>query len=408
HAFEATHDDATGQGQPPALFSKPQGQTKRFRFSYQFRLWRARQRKQLLDLPYELLWHIMSFLSRTSLMDLMVNRALRSTCEDRLYERISFFSDYCRTLRLFETLRLRPDLALRVRHLEIDASHFDDFSHKLQRPDVLRSDGTNGLWMVPNLRSLTLTGLPRWICPSLRTGFLEAVSKMNLTHLGFECIQNVGHTRVQLEEWDRSFVEDVLAILRSQPSLETLTLDRCTIPISFVPNLAAQLLNSDVPILKRLTAPPDVATTFLNQISGLESITLNMEYYIHIPVVMGTPDKRASVRELTLRVYLDWDREQVSTVTALFPNVERLRGVKSCLDTITSTVTDVLPSIRYLEIMHKIDRDITVWTILVPWEGHISAYWDDGAQFEEIDEFLEEIKALCPQVEMIIEPKRSA
>ncbi|KAG8917880.1 hypothetical protein FRC01_002156 [Tulasnella sp. 417] len=353
----------------------------------------------------------------------MLNRSLRSICENRLYATICFDPEPWRTARLFQTLQTRPDLALRVRHLEINASFWDGLSK--QTPAAMRSDGTNGLWMVHNVRSLTLTGLRDWIHVSQGTGFREAVSLMDLTHLGIEGVYHDAIPRVEIQEWDRYFFKDVLAILPAQPSLKSLTLARCAISPPALENFESRLSREDVPALKILTARSDVAAAFLNRISGLESITLTIEEptdFVPGPIWMGTAANRASVRELTLRLcqHENWARERVSAYMALFPNLDTLRivlapyyhcaltlpeGVKACLDTLTSTI-HVLPSIRCLEIEYEINREIPVGAILVPREGYISAYWEDEQIFAKLDEFIKEIKSVCPTLETVVDPKR--
>ncbi|KAG9043333.1 hypothetical protein FS837_009742 [Tulasnella sp. UAMH 9824] len=269
----------------------------------------------------------------------MVNRSLRSICEDRLYTSISLDKHPWRSVSLLETFLLRPDLALCVQHLEISGFY-----------------ETNAFALAKNVRSLTLAGLPGWVWMPERTCFRAAVSKMDLIHLKIQGMCDGSIIRGNYQEWDGDSFKEMLAILQTQPSLESLSFVECKFSSAFLSDLGARLSRSDVPALKSLAARPEVAAAFLRQINGLQSITLAIDEcgdLSRIPISMGTAENRVSVRELTIRVpqTYDWAREQVSRFLALFPSIELLRvvmcpryfsarekpeGVKVCLDTVPS------------------------------------------------------------------------
>ncbi|KAG8918480.1 hypothetical protein FRC01_001837 [Tulasnella sp. 417] len=373
----------------------------------------------------------MSFLSMGSLRNLMVNRSLRAICEDRLYKSISLDSHYWRTAHLFQTFRLRLDLARRVRQLEIDASEWDRWPNFPRVPSSIQFRRLNPLAFARNLRSLTLTNLRSWIRLKKRGGFQTAISFMELTHLGIEGMYDDPFDDMHLPEWDEDFFEDIFSIFQHQPLLKSFSLVRCPIHPTFVANISARLSPADVPALKSLTARPDVAAAFLSRIGGLESITLVIEQtpdfeqapdFVRGPISTEPAENRASIHKLTFRVTQkeDWSWEQVSTFIPLFPDVEALRvvmcprcfsyfdmpkGVESCLETMTSNI-HILPLIRYLEITANTRDEIVNAATPVSRKGWILAYWDDPEIFKWLDKFVTDIKAVCPQLEMVIDPKR--
>ncbi|KIO21307.1 hypothetical protein M407DRAFT_29082 [Tulasnella calospora MUT 4182] len=330
-----------------------------------------------------------------------------------------------RTVRLLETFLLRPDLALRVRHLDISAYYCNNLCYERVIPDVLQFDGTNGLSLAKNVRSLTLSELRDWIHMPERTNFRAVVSTMKLTHLKIQGIRDGPIIGDDYRMWNGNFFEGMLGVLQAQPSLESLSLVECKFSPAFLSDLGARLSGSDVPALRNLTAQPEVAAAFLTRISGPESIALAIDEWREpdlIPMSMGDAENRASVRELTFRVSQkrDWTREQVSRFLPLFPNVETLRvvlcsryhvaweepqGVEDCLYVVPSNI-HILPSICCLELGYEADHEIPNGWKPVRQEGTVSAFGDDRVIFERLEEFIREIKLVCPQLEMFVDPKR--
>ncbi|KIO34725.1 hypothetical protein M407DRAFT_16677 [Tulasnella calospora MUT 4182] len=110
----------------------------------------------ILDLPTELLLQITSLLPMGSIRNLMVNRWLRSVCEQGLYQSISLPRHPRRSIRLLETFLLRPDLALLVQHLEIDCN----FNLKPGAiPSAPQLEGLGALSLAQNIRSLSVRAI---------------------------------------------------------------------------------------------------------------------------------------------------------------------------------------------------------------------------------------------------------
>ncbi|KAG8900405.1 hypothetical protein FRC01_010149 [Tulasnella sp. 417] len=234
---------------------------------------------------------------------------------------------------------------------------------------------------------------------------------MELTHLGLEAT----YDDEEFPGWvNGDFFDDMLAIFQLQPSLKSFSLVRCPLSTSFEQLVKSQLSPSDAPALKSLTARPFIVAAFLSRVSGLEDITFMAGGYFDCVVKLiwtGSADNRSSIRKLTFNVahQEDWVREQVPMYMSLFPNVEKLKvkipeGVKHCLDAITFNI-HALPSIRYLEIDYVPDHEIYAGGMTVPPERDFLGYWDDQKIFKGL-EFIRDIKATCPQLEIFVDPDR--
>ncbi|KIO16367.1 hypothetical protein M407DRAFT_33977, partial [Tulasnella calospora MUT 4182] len=212
----------------------------------------------LHNLPTELLDSIIFFLPLKSILHLMANRTLRSACEPYLYRNIWIINQPNRSLRLLNTLSLRPDLALTIRELKINLGWFDPkvvAGYKL--PDVLQSDGLAPLSLVRNIRSLDIGGL-KWLSNPSLANIRRIVSQMELTSLvisgPYYTLQNSD------QEANQIVISNLRAILQSQPQLEFLSLT----PYAVQPALLNAIEDADVSNLRKFQGTTSCAEVFLD------------------------------------------------------------------------------------------------------------------------------------------------
>lgn len=283
----------------------------------------------IVDLPTELLLRIISFLPMGSIRNLMVNRSLRPVCEQQLYKSICLPRHPQRTIRLLETFLLRPDLALLIRHLEIDF----DFNLNSQ-------EGVDVLSLAKNIQSFSLARDENWIWESYKGKLRQAIFKMQLVRLEIPVLKDP-HTLHHFCDggwnyWpgaDRSVdVGDAIRkLLQAQPSLEELKFSNSDLSSKSVASLQACLRSSDIPSLKSLQATPWVALAFLPVAPRLESLNLMLVKWddgLIDEIESKSAAIKLSIRRFDIRVWHSksdsWFWKNLAKVLALFPNAEQL------------------------------------------------------------------------------------
>ncbi|KAG8968232.1 hypothetical protein FRC05_001613 [Tulasnella sp. 425] len=391
------------------------------------------QNGAILGLPTELLLRVVSLLSTGSIRNLMVNRSFRPVCEQGLYRSISLPWHPRRSIRLLETFLLRPDLALLVRHLEIDLSwlHLSD-----QIPPDLQPDGLEALRLAKNIHSLCLEGVPDWIWVPEMAKFREVIFKMKLVRLQVPELRDP-HTRyscawpgevISDDEWDGdqrqrtstlpkvSLVspretngdlgDRIRRLLQTQPQLEEFELSDSSITDKTAASLQASLKASDVPNLKSLQADPIVAQAFLPVAARLKSLNLTIDNWgdqLLSEMESKSTAIKLSIRRFTIRVWYsdEWLWNNLAKVFALFPKTEEL----SVAINSQTTGTDVEPAKYFFE---KVGNNVYV----LPSLRRLEVMFETLSNRETPEIFEVEIgsmleaKAACPMLETVVDPEQ--
>lgn len=273
----------------------------------------------------------------------MTSRSLRLLCEQCLYQGISLPYHPRRSIRLLETFLLRPDLALLVRHLEINFRwlHPGLFPQS-QVPSILRSDSLAALPTLENLQSFSLSGVADWIWEPARAPFREAIFKMKLVRLDIPILRDP-HTWYTCGDgdmeagWDEDLGDEIRRLLQAQPLLEEFNVEN-SVTYKTAASLQANLQVSDVPSLKSLHASPDVVMAFLPVAPRLESLNLMIDDWndqLLSKMETSSAAIKQSIRRFAFRVWYSdhdqWIWNNLTTIFALFPNTEELSvAVNSC------------------------------------------------------------------------------
>ncbi|KAG9041502.1 hypothetical protein FS837_012186 [Tulasnella sp. UAMH 9824] len=379
------------------------------------------QTGSILGLPSELLLRTISFLSPGSIRNLMVNRSLRSVCEQGLYHTISLPHHPCRSIHLVETFILRPDLASLVRHLAIDFSWiYEGVFPEAQLPSIIQPDALAALSLAKNVQSLILGGLESWIWEPELAKFREAVLEMKLARLevpklkdphveyGFECgiyINSDGEAAIwnrEPETWGGDLGNEIRKLLQAQPLLEELTFPDSGISDTTEESLKANLLASDVPNLKSLQAGPGLAMAFLRVAPRLESLNVMLRLWdSNLLSEMETSSAaiKLSIRRFSIRVWDcdDWFWDNIAAVLSLFPNTEDLsvtidsRATQNPANYFFRKISDsvhVLPSLRNLDV-------------------EFETFYSETPKIYEVDiQSITNSKTACPLLETVVEPER--
>lgn len=257
----------------------------------------------------------------------MVNRFFRPICEECLYERIYLPNHPRRTLRLLETFTIRPELALLVRHLDIDAYCLNGWRQESNEiPGVLKLDGVQALSLAKSIISIDLRTFGDWMDAPAYAALRDVISNLTLQRLTIPYFCDL---TTEQEGWDRGAVAAIGAVIRAQPRLKHLDLLLYNMSDQLSSTLQASLLPSDVPNLKSLECHPKSAIPFLAVVSGLESLSLfgdkwNEELFSQFEVSSAT--SRSSLRCLAITLSHDdeWVWANLVKILALFPNIEVL------------------------------------------------------------------------------------
>lgn len=308
----------------------------------------------LHNLPPELLDSIIFFLPLKSILHLMVNRTLRSACEPDLYRNIWIINQPNRSLRLLNTLSLRPDLALTIRELKINLGWFDPkvvAGYKL--PDVLQPDGLAPLSLVRNIRSLDIGGL-KWLSSPSLANIRRIVSQMELTSLvisgPYYTLQNSD------QEANQIVISNLRAILQSQPQLEFLSLT----PYAVQPALLNAIEDADVSNLRKFQGTTSCAEVFLDVAPKISKLDLQFERegLAYSPSGEGWNGHkiRALVISLDLNKISNWD--DFGSFLARFPNTESLSLTPKALTNqqpLSFYIENIAPRLRVLPLLRKLE-----------------------------------------------------
>ncbi|KAG8944312.1 hypothetical protein FRC04_002032 [Tulasnella sp. 424] len=360
-----------------------------------------------MDLPNELLSRIVSFLTRGSIRNLMVNRILRQICERCLYRHISLFRQPRRSLRLFETFVQRPDLAQLVYHLSIDLSWaVKGLFPQREVPRSLKPDGMVALSLAKNVRSYSDSGVSGWIWEPSRARFRNTISKLKLVRLEIPRLHdpNIRGCCGQLPRgwnWRGDLGVEIKKFIQSQPLLEHLGFtDYSSITSTTVSSLEKHLQSSDIPSLKSLTAGPSLAAAFLPVASQLESLNLmpanwNDQLVLKIE---ASSERVMSIRRLNIPVlyYDNWSWSNLSRVLGLFPNTENL--------VVSIAATPSAKNANYY--FDQVAQNVHVLPFLQDVEVRYTTAHPETPGIYDVDQkLLVDFKASCPLLENITTPK---
>ncbi|KAG9048668.1 hypothetical protein FS837_012296 [Tulasnella sp. UAMH 9824] len=263
---------------------------------------------KLHHLPPELLDHIMFFLPPTSIVHLMVNKKLRSACEQFLYEDIDVVDKPNRSLHLLRTFVLRPDLALLVRRFRISLEWcIPGSTNRYRIPHLLQPNEIAALSLAKNIRSLALPGLG-WLSDPSLAYIYEMVSQIELTSL--DTIENYSpDSDIGL------MVSTLRSRLLSLPKLEDLSLNFVMDSIHTPTGREKAVLNKvavqvpDIPSLNRFRGDVRSAKAFLNAATELSTLDLSFQFtdplrltptiMAALPSYSATPDVPAYSAEPT-------------------------------------------------------------------------------------------------------------
>lgn len=295
------------------------------------------QPTSLQDLPVELLKQIISNLPFSARQNVMINRYLRSICEQCLYQTIILSGQPRRSLRLLETLTLRPDLALLVRHLTIDVSWANRWGAPSKEiPDVLKPDGAEALSLVRNIQSLSMDDIGNWIHAPKYARIRSVVSGMKLARLSISLIEDpmegFGDFGPPMPEegWDRKAVAEIRTMLQAQPLLEELLIKSSSLSDELLSTLQSTLCSADLPNLKSLEAVPRLAIAFTAVAFRLETLHLlpiwNWGEELFYQLKMNSASIRLSLRRFRFEVWYGdgWVWDNLDKIFTLFPNLEDL------------------------------------------------------------------------------------
>ncbi|KAG8944307.1 hypothetical protein FRC04_002027 [Tulasnella sp. 424] len=370
------------------------------------------QNGAILGLPNELLLRVVSLLSTGSIRNLMVNRSFRSVCEQGLYRSISLPWHPRRSIRLLETFLLRPDLALLVRHLEIDLRWRYTSG---QIPPNLQPDGLEALCLAKNIHSLSLAGVADWIWQPEMAKFREAIFKLKLVRLQVPNIHDP-HTEYGCswpgesdsedseDEWEGDLGDEIRRLLQAQPQLEEFKLSDSSITGKTAASLQASLEASDVPNLKSLQAEPIVAKAFLPVAARLESLNLAISNWgdrLLSEIESKSTAIKLSIRRFTIRVWYfdEWFWNNLAKVFALFPKTEELSVTINSL----TSATDVEPAKYFFE---KVGDNVYVLPSLRRIEVRFETLHRETPKIFQVETgSMLRAKAACPMLETVVDPE---
>ncbi|KAG8922419.1 hypothetical protein FRC01_014065 [Tulasnella sp. 417] len=284
----------------------------------------ASQASGLPDLPFELLKQVISYVPVSSKASFTVNRFIRSICEECLYERINLWGYPRRSLRLLETFVLRPDLALLVCYLTINASSVSGCEDSGQILGGRHFDGAKALSLARNLRYLRILGSDNLLSGPGYDSLRTVIFNMKLSGILIPwCIDPIADAEQYEEEPPAEGVDEEIA----EPQLEYLYFAFYEHSDQLLSTLKARLRSSDVPNLKYLEADRKTAIAFIAAASGLESLNVTIGYWndtIVSQMESISTTSRSSLRRLAIRaMYGDaWLWENFARVFSLFPSLE--------------------------------------------------------------------------------------
>ncbi|KAG8901067.1 hypothetical protein FRC01_009936 [Tulasnella sp. 417] len=311
----------------------------------------------------------MSLLPKSSIRNLIVNRSMRPVCEQGLYQNISLPQHTYRSIRLLQTFLLRPDLALLVRHLEINFNFRIRF---LQRrvPSPLQLDAVRAISLAKNIRSLSLLGHSDWMWEPGRDELRQVVSKMKLLRLELRILSDPSsgyHSAAGARSWkypgrrDVDLGAEIRRVLQAQPSLEEFRLTNLVENIipKIKASLQACLQASDIPSLKSLQATPELAVVLLPIARRLESLDL----VLVAPNDRLVPEIKAAAIKLSIRRLTI----SIANYAHVFPSLREIEVRYEAVDDMaqgipkveSQTVVDLKTACPLLEIV--VDPEKGLW-----------------------------------------------
>ncbi|KAG8911265.1 hypothetical protein FRC00_006804 [Tulasnella sp. 408] len=259
----------------------------------------------------------MFFLHPGSIVHLMVNRKLRSACEQFLYRDIHVIDRANRSLCLLTTFVIRPDLALLVRTLRINLDWcIPNGPSKYAIPRLLQPDGIVALSLAKNIRSLSLPDLG-WLSDPSLAHICEVVSQMELTSLAIA-------ERYSPDPNIELTMSNLRSTLLSQPKLEDLFLKFHTHKSALLNEIKVQV--PDVPSLNRYRGDVRFAKAFLNAATQLSTLEISFEYNDPLDNLLRESWNGNSIIDLRINVnFLDVrDWTLFGPFLACFPDIESL------------------------------------------------------------------------------------
>ncbi|KAG8901815.1 hypothetical protein FRC00_004317 [Tulasnella sp. 408] len=212
-------------------------------------------------------------------------------------------------------------------------------------PSALKPYGLEAFCLVKNIHSLSLEG--DWLWEPEMAKLREAIFKMKLgrleisvirdEELEFDCTiydDSDGEEQAcggREAGWYRDLRNEIPTLLQAQPLLEELKLNisDSEITTTTAEGLQASLQVSDVPSLKSLQAPPEVALAFLQVAPRLESLNLMVRSWnntLFSEMETHSAATKLSIRRFGIRVWThdNWVWDNLAMVFLLFPNTEEL------------------------------------------------------------------------------------
>ncbi|KAG8927256.1 hypothetical protein FRC01_007765 [Tulasnella sp. 417] len=305
--------------------------------------WDTPQPSGLFDLPVELLKQVISCLPVYSQASFIVNRFIRPICEECLYETITLVAYPRRSLHLLETFVVRPDLALLVHSLSINAGDVREYEGSCRSLGGVAFDGATALSLAKNLRylSISIWGSVNWLRERGHPSLRRVIFNFKLRGLRLPPIfdwTTFNNIRADfgLEGRSEDMVHDIRSLLQAQPRLEYLNLVYCRVSDEVLAILKANLSSSDVPSLKSLEADQYLAIPFMAAASGLQTLKLYMngkwDDNLFSQLESISFKSQFSLRRLVIWSPDEWPLENFARVFALFPRMEELKlGISAFL-----------------------------------------------------------------------------
>ncbi|KIO25970.1 carbohydrate esterase family 16 protein [Tulasnella calospora MUT 4182] len=376
----------------------------------------------ILSLPNELLFRVISFLSTGSIRNLMVNRSLRLICEKGLYQSISLSRHPRRSFRLIQTLLLRPDLALLIRDLKIDLGWLHHRPHTPGHvPSTLQPDAPAALLLAKHIQSLSLFGVGDWIWGPDKEALRGVIFKMKLVRLDlpwlhdphtlYACIMTInGPGRNIGNDWKGDLGDEIRRLLQAQPSLEEFNLPSTSITLKTSSSLQASLRPSDIPNLRSLQATPEVAIAFLPAAAQLKSLNLVVADWndrLFSEFEAKSAAIRLFIRHFKIRVAYysrdhQWFWKNLDKIFSLFSNTEQLSVTICC---------GSLPIAKYVKPAQYYFDMIAENVSVLPWlrkaEVQFQALDRDTPGILEVEtQSLLKFRIACSLLETVVDPRK--
>ncbi|KAG8911264.1 hypothetical protein FRC00_006803 [Tulasnella sp. 408] len=300
----------------------------------------------------------MLFLDPSSIVHLMVDRKLRSACEQFLYRDIYVAGHPNRAIRLLKTFVLRPDLALLVQRLSIGLEWcLPGAENRYHIPHLLQPDGIAALSFAKNIRFLGLLRVD-WLSNPSFAHICEMVSQMELSSLA---VDEHYSTDPNMEV----MMSNLRSALLSQPKLEDLSLAFHSDKAALLDKIEVQV--PDVPGLNRYRGDVRFAKAFLNAATKLSLLDLYFHYEDPLHILLRENWNGNGIKALFIRTRFADVRDWVvfGGFLACFPNIESLTllsvdwyygGLDPLYFEDVAPQLHVLPRLRKLEVRNVFSK----------------------------------------------------